>query len=47
MRLEVNYEKKTAKHTIDKIDLTDIYRTFHSKWQNTLSSQMHTEHSPG
>ena len=29
------------------MDLTDIYRVFHPKQQNTYSSQVHMEHSPG
>ena len=41
-RQKINKETQASNDTIDPIDLTDIYRTFH-----TLSSQVHMEHSPG
>ena len=44
---KINTETHTLNDTIEQIDLTDIYRLSTQKWQNTLSSQMHTEHSPG
>ena len=39
--------KQALNDTLDQMDLIDIYRTFHTKQQNTLPSQVHTEHSPG
>ena len=44
---KINKETQAINDTIDQIDLIDIYRTFHPKWQNTISSQVHMEHSPG
>ena len=44
---KINKEIQDLNHTIDQIDLIDIYRTFQLKWQNTLSSQVHMEHPPG
>ena len=44
---KINKETKALNDTIDQIDLIGIYRTFHQKWQNTLSSQVQMEHSPG
>ena len=46
-RQKLNKETKDLNDTIDQIDLTNIYRTFHGKQQITLSSQVHMEHSPG
>ena len=46
-RQKINKETQALNDTIDQIDLTDIYRTFHRKSAITLSSQVHTEHSPG
>ena len=46
-RQKINKETQALNDTIDQIDLTDIYRTFHQKQQITLSSQVHMEHSPG
>ena len=46
-RQKINKEIQALNDTIDQIDLIDTYRTFHLKWQNTLSSQVHMEHSPG
>ena len=31
--------------TLEQMDLTDIFRTFHLKEQNTHSFQVHMEHS--
>ena len=45
--MKINKETEALNDTIDQIDLIDIYRTFHPKQQITLSSQVHTEHSPG
>ena len=44
---KINKETQALNDTIDQIDLIDIYRTFHSKTADTLSSQVHMEHSPG
>ena len=44
---KINNETQALNNTIDQLDLIDIYRTFHRKGQITLSSQVHTEHSPG
>ena len=46
-RQKINKETQALNDTIGQIDLIDIYRTFHRKGQITLSSQVHTEHSPG
>ena len=46
-RQKINKEAQALNDTVDQIDLIDIYRTFHPKEQTTLSSQVHTEHSPG
>ena len=44
---KINKETQDLNATIDQIDLINIYRRFHPKQQITLSSQVHTEHSPG
>ena len=44
---KINKETQALNDTVDQIDLIDIYRTVTQKWQNTLSSQVHMEHSPG
>ena len=44
---KINKETQALNDTIDQIDLIDIYRTFHRKQQNTLSSLVLMEHSPG
>ena len=46
-RQKINKETQALNDTIDQTDLIDIFRTFHPKWQNTLYSQVHMEHSPG
>ena len=47
-KMKINKEKQALNDTLDQMDLIDIYRTFHpKKQQNTLSSQVHMEHSPG
>ena len=46
-RQKINKETQALNDTLDQIDLINIYRTFHLKQQITLSSQVHTEHSPG
>ena len=44
-RQKINKEAQALNDILDKMDLIDIYRTFHPK-QNTLSSQVLKEHSP-
>ena len=44
---KINKETQALNDTIDQIDLIDIYRTFHPETADSLSSQVHTEHSPG
>ena len=43
----INKETQTLNETLDKMDLIDIFRTFHPMQKNTPSSQVHMEHSPG
>ena len=45
-KVKINKETQALKGTVDQIDVIDIYRTFHPKQQNTLSSQVLMEHSP-
>ena len=44
---KINKEAQALNDTLEKMDLIGIYRTFHPKQQNTLSSQVLMEHSPG
>uniref|UniRef100_A0A8D0VYY2 Endonuclease/exonuclease/phosphatase domain-containing protein n=1 Tax=Sus scrofa TaxID=9823 RepID=A0A8D0VYY2_PIG len=44
-RHKINKETKALNEALDQMDLIDIYSTFHSKQQNTHSSQVHMEHS--
>ena len=46
-RWKINKETRALNDTIDQIDLIDIYRTFHPKTADYISSQVHTEHSLG
>ena len=48
-KMKINKETEALNDTMDQMDLIDIYRTFHLKRaeQNTLSSQVLMEHSPG
>ena len=46
-KMEINKETQTLNDTLNKMDLIDIYRTFHPKTQITLSCQVLIEHSPG
>ena len=46
-KMKINKETQALNDTLNKMDLIDIYKTFHSKKQNTLSSQVLMEHSPG
>ena len=45
--MKINKETQALNDTLNKMDLIDIYRTFHQKQQNILSSQVLMEHSPG
>ena len=47
--MKINKETQALNDKLNKMDLIDIYRTFHLKRaeQNTLSSQVLMEHSPG
>ena len=42
-RQNINKETLDLNHTLDQIDLTDIYRSFHPTAANTYSSQVHIE----
>jgi hypothetical protein len=44
---KISKETQTLNDTVDQLDLTDIYRTFHPKIIHFTFSQVHTEHSPG
>ena len=44
-RQKTNKATEIIKETIEKLDLTDIFRTLHPKNQNVLSSQVCMEHS--
>ena len=46
-KMKINKETQAFNDTLKKMDLVDIYWTFHPKQQNTLSSQVLMEHSPG
>ena len=46
-KMKINKETQALNDTLNKMDLNDIYRTFHPKWQNTFSSQVLMEHCPG
>ena len=46
-KMKINKETQALDDTLNKMDLIAIYRTLHPKKQNTLSSQMLMEHSPG
>ena len=45
--MKINREKQALNDTLDQKELIDIYRTFHKKQWNTLSSEVLMEHSPG
>ena len=46
-KMKINKETQALNDTLNKMNLTDIYRTFHSKTtEYTLFSQL-MEHSPG
>ena len=44
---KINKETQTLNDTIDQLDITDIYRSFHPKTMNLTFFQVHTEPSPG
>ena len=46
-KMKINKETQALNDTLNEMNLIDIYRTFHPKQQNTLSSQVLIEHSPG
>ena len=46
-KMKINKETQALNDTFNKMDLIDIERTFHPKKQNTLSSQVLMDHSPG
>ena len=46
-KMKINKETQALSDTLNKMDFFDIYRTFTPKQQNTLSSQVLMEHSPG
>ena len=45
-KMKINKETQALNDTLKKMDLMHIYRTFHPQ-QNTLSSEVLMEHSPG
>ena len=46
-KMKINKESQALNDTLNKIDLINIYMIFHPKQQNTLSSQVFMEMSPG
>ena len=44
---KINKETQVLDDTLDEMDLIDIFGTFHQNAKDTLSSQVHMEHSPG
>ena len=46
-KMKINKETQALNDTLNKMDLIDIYRHSIQKQQNTLSSQVLMEHSPG
>ena len=43
---KISKEIKALNDTLDKIDNTGIFKTFHPKITDTHSSLVHMEHSP-
>ena len=43
---KISKETMASNDTLAWMDLTDIFRPFHGKQQNTHSSPVHMEHSP-
>ena len=46
-KMKINKETQALNDTLNKIDIIFIYRNSIQKQQNTLSSQLLMEHSPG
>ena len=46
-KMKINKETQALNDTLNKLDLIDMYRTFHPKQQNALSFHVLMEHSPG
>ena len=44
---KINKETQVLNDTLDDMDLIDIFRTFQPNAEETPSSQVHMEHSPG
>ena len=44
--MKINKETQALNDTLNNMDLIDIYRTFHPKTTDTLSSQVLMEHFP-
>ena len=44
---KINKETQALDDTLGEMDLIDIFGTFHQNAKDTLSSQVHMEHSPG
>ena len=44
-RQKINKETQAENYTLDQMNLMDIFRAFHPMQKNTLSSQVHMEHS--
>ena len=45
-KMKINKETQALNDTLNNMDLIDIYRTFHPKTTEYLSSQVLMEHSP-
>ena len=43
---KINKEIKSLNDTLDQMDISDIFKTFYPKTQNTHSSLVRMEHSP-
>ena len=43
-KMKINKETQALNDTLNMMDLIDIYRTFHPKQHNTISSQVLMEH---
>ena len=46
-KMKINKETQALNDILNKMDLINIYRTFHIKTTEYLSSQVLMEHSPG
>ena len=47
LKQKINEETQVLNDTLDKMELIDIFMTFHPMQKNTPSSQVHMEHPPG